>query len=76
MAVVAQRSEKVRRYIEDSGLPLDILIDDSRETVKAYVVLKPGETATEKEIIDFCRLKLAAYTRKIHLLANNHPADY
>jgi len=31
------------------------------ETIKAYVVLKPGETATEQEIIDFCRSKLAAY---------------
>jgi len=31
------------------------------ETVKAYVVLKPGETATAEEIIAFCREKLAAY---------------
>jgi long-chain acyl-CoA synthetase len=31
------------------------------ETVKAFVVLKPGETATEEEIIKFCREKLAAY---------------
>ena len=31
------------------------------ETVKAYVVLKQGEKATEKEIIEFCREKLAAY---------------
>jgi long-chain acyl-CoA synthetase len=31
------------------------------ETVKAYVVLKPGEKATEEEIIAFCRQKLAAY---------------
>ncbi len=31
------------------------------ETIKAYVVLQPGETATEKEITDFCREKLAAY---------------
>jgi len=31
------------------------------ETVKAYVVLRQGETATKKEIIDFCRDKLAAY---------------
>jgi len=38
MAVVAQRSEKVKRYIEDTGLPFDILIDDTRETVKAYGV--------------------------------------
>jgi len=36
--------------------------DDYRgETVKAFVVLKPGETATEKEIIDFCRGKMTAY---------------
>ncbi len=31
------------------------------ETVKAYVVLKPGETATEEEIIQFCRERMAAY---------------
>jgi long-chain acyl-CoA synthetase len=31
------------------------------ETVKAYIVLKPGVTATEKEIIDFCKTKLAPY---------------
>ncbi len=31
------------------------------ETVKAFVVLKKNETASEKEIIDFCREKLAAY---------------
>jgi long-chain acyl-CoA synthetase len=31
------------------------------ETVKAYIVLKPGETASPEEIIAFCREKLAAY---------------
>ncbi len=31
------------------------------ETVKAFVVLKPGETATAEEIIAFCRERLAAY---------------
>jgi long-chain acyl-CoA synthetase len=31
------------------------------ETVKAFIVLKPGETATEEEIITFCRERLAAY---------------
>ncbi len=31
------------------------------ETVKAFVVLLPGEKATEQEIIDFCRTKLAPY---------------
>jgi long-chain acyl-CoA synthetase len=36
--------------------------DDYRgETVKAFVALKPGESATEKEIIDFCREKMTAY---------------
>jgi len=31
------------------------------ETVKAFVVLKPGQTATEEEIRNFCRLNLAPY---------------
>jgi len=31
------------------------------ETVKAYIVLKPGETATPEEMIAYCRGKLAAY---------------
>jgi peroxiredoxin len=38
VAIVAQRSEKVKRFIEDTGLPFHILVDDSRETVKAYGV--------------------------------------
>ena len=33
------------------------------ETVKAFVVLKPGAEATEQEILDFCRERLAAYKR-------------
>ena len=31
------------------------------ETVKAYVVLKEGESATEEEIIRFCKENLGAY---------------
>jgi len=31
------------------------------ETVKAFVVLKPGETATADDIIGFCKQKLAPY---------------
>mgnify|MGYP003771952359 CR=1 FL=1 len=31
------------------------------ETVKAFVVLKPGEEAAEEEIIGFCKEKLAIY---------------
>ncbi|HEX9188962.1 MAG TPA: AMP-binding protein, partial [Vicinamibacteria bacterium] len=31
------------------------------ETVKAFVVLKAGETASEEEIVEFCRLHLAAF---------------
>ncbi len=31
------------------------------ETVKAYIVLKEGETATVEEIRDFCKENLAPY---------------
>jgi long-chain acyl-CoA synthetase len=31
------------------------------ETVKAFIVLKTGVAATDKEIIDFCKTKLAPY---------------
>ncbi len=31
------------------------------ETVKAFVVLKPGATATDQEIVAFCRERLAAF---------------
>jgi long-chain acyl-CoA synthetase len=31
------------------------------ETVKVFVVLKPGQTATDQEIIAFCKEKLAPY---------------
>jgi len=31
------------------------------ETVKAFIVLKEGETATEDEIVEFCRERMAAY---------------
>ncbi|MGH2829657.1 MAG: long-chain-fatty-acid--CoA ligase [Actinomycetota bacterium] len=33
----------------------------SGEIVKAFIVLKPGQAATEKEIEDFCRERLTAY---------------
>jgi long-chain acyl-CoA synthetase len=31
------------------------------ESVMAFVVLKPGQTATEQEIIDFCRSRIAVF---------------
>lgn len=31
------------------------------ETVKAFIVLREGETATEREIIDFCKKNMAKY---------------
>lgn len=40
----------------------DRVADEYRgETVKAFIVLKPGEEATDKDIIDFARTKLAPY---------------
>ena len=38
VAVVAQRSETVRRYVEDQGLPFNILIDETRDVLRAYGV--------------------------------------
>ena len=35
---MAQKSEAVKRYIEESGFPLNILVDESREVLKAYGV--------------------------------------
>jgi peroxiredoxin len=36
--VVAQKSESVRRFIEETGLPFNILVDESRSVLKAYGV--------------------------------------
>ena len=36
--MLAQNREAVRRYIEETGLPFDILIDERREMAKAYGV--------------------------------------
>ena len=41
-----------------AGVPVGT---EKGERVKAYVVLKEGETATEDEIIDYCRENLAYY---------------
>jgi len=36
--VLPQKRDAVRRYIEETGLPFDILIDERREMAKAYGV--------------------------------------
>ena len=36
--MVAQKSESVRRYIEETGLPFNVLIDESRDVLRAYGV--------------------------------------
>ena len=38
MGVLAQNREAVRRYVEETGLPFDILIDERRDVVRAYGV--------------------------------------
>jgi long-chain acyl-CoA synthetase len=43
------------------GITVGVPDEYRGETVKAFIVLKKGETVTEKEIIDFCREKLAPY---------------
>ena len=41
-----------------AGIPVGL---ERGERVKAYIVLKPGETATEEEMIAFCRENMARY---------------
>ena len=38
VGVLAQDREAVRHYIEETGLPFNILIDDRRDMLKAYGV--------------------------------------
>ena len=38
VAVVAQKSEAVKRYVEETGLPFNVLIDESRDVLRAYGV--------------------------------------
>jgi peroxiredoxin len=38
VGVLPQQRDAVRRYIEETGLPFDILIDERREMAKAYGV--------------------------------------
>jgi peroxiredoxin len=38
VGVLAQNREAVRRYIEETGLPFDILIDERRDMLRAYGV--------------------------------------
>ena len=43
------------------AVAVGLALEGKGERVKAYIVLKPGETATEEELIDFCRNNLAPY---------------
>ena len=36
--VLAQNRSAVRRYVEETGLPFDILIDERRDVLRAYGV--------------------------------------
>ena len=38
MGVLAQNRDAVRRYVEETGLPFDILIDERRDMARAYGV--------------------------------------
>jgi long-chain acyl-CoA synthetase len=43
------------------GAAAGVPVEGKGERVKAYIVLKPGESATQEEIIAFCREHLAPY---------------
>jgi peroxiredoxin len=38
VGVLAQDRDAVRRYVEETGLPFDILIDERRDMLRAYGV--------------------------------------
>jgi long-chain acyl-CoA synthetase len=38
-----------------------VLVGEKGERIKAFIVLKDGQTATEEEIIEFCKQNLAPY---------------
>jgi long-chain acyl-CoA synthetase len=40
---------------------IGVPVEGKGERIKVFIVLKPGETATEKEFITFCQENLAAY---------------
>jgi long-chain acyl-CoA synthetase len=50
------QNEKVLDCVA-AGVPDKALVDK----IKAYIVLKPGQTATSQEIIDFCKARMAKY---------------
>ena len=47
------------------GLAAVVGVPDAKsgESVKAYIQLKPGESATEEEILEFCKENMAGYKR-------------
>ncbi len=54
--------EVISKYSKVLEVGVAGVVDAYRgETVKAWVVLKPGETATEAEIRDYCKEKMAAF---------------
>ena len=54
VAVVAQSRDAVRRFIEETGLPFNILVDESRDVVKAYFDKKArmGKTPPQVSLLD------------------------
>ena len=57
---------EVEEVIKDFPAVLEVGVagvpdPDSGEAIKAWVVLKPGESATEEDIIQFCKSEMANY---------------
>jgi long-chain acyl-CoA synthetase len=57
---------EVEEVIKDHPAVLDVGVagvpdPKSGEAIKAWVVLKPGESATEEDIIQFCKAEMANY---------------
>jgi long-chain acyl-CoA synthetase len=60
------------------GLAAVVGVSDAKsgEVVKAYIQLKPGETASEQELLEFCKQNMAGYKRpKIIEFRNELPVS-
>ena len=60
----AEVERVLRRHpaVEDIAV-VGVPDEKSGEMVKAFIQLKPGESATEQEILDFCKEHMAGYKR-------------
>ena len=58
------RQHPVVKDVGVIGIPDPVWV----QSVKAIVVLKPGETATDADIVEHCRARIASYKKPRHVV--------